>query len=75
MLHQKLLVICFLYQDKSQYAENGELIKGKLGRELKTEDGYEAAKRCGLNIISQVKKACARVIYQKLNLYKINRFC
>ena len=38
--------------------ENGELIKGKVGRELKTEDGYEAAKRCGLNIISQVKKAC-----------------
>ena len=31
---------------------NGELIKGKIGRELKTEDGYEAAKRCGLNIIS-----------------------
>ena len=37
---------------------DGELIKGKVGRELKTEDGYEAAKRCGLNIISQVKKAC-----------------
>ncbi len=39
-------------------AANGELIKGKVGRELKTEDGYEAAKICGLNIISQVKKAC-----------------
>ena len=39
-------------------AENGELIKGKVGSELNTEDGYEAAKRCGLNIISQVKKAC-----------------
>ena len=37
---------------------DGELIKGKVGRELKTEDGYEAAKRCGLSIISQVKKAC-----------------
>ena len=37
---------------------NGELIKGKLGRELKTEDGYEAAKRCGLSIVSQVKNAC-----------------
>tara|TARA_B110001450_G_scaffold246406_1_gene260438 strand:+ start:189 stop:650 length:462 start_codon:yes stop_codon:yes gene_type:complete len=39
-------------------AENGDLITGKLGRDLKTEDGYNAAKRCGLNIISQVKKAC-----------------
>ena len=37
---------------------DGELIKGKIGKELNTEDGYEAAKRCGLNIISQVKKAC-----------------
>ena len=39
-------------------SENGELIKGKLGKELKTEEGYEAAKRCGLSIVSQVKKAC-----------------
>ena len=39
-------------------AANGELIKGKLGRELKTEEGYEAAKRCGLSIVAQVKKAC-----------------
>ena len=39
-------------------SSNGDLIKGKVGRELNTEDGYEAAKRCGLNIISQVKKAC-----------------
>ena len=39
-------------------AENGELIKGKIGKELTTEDGYQAAKRCGLNIIAQVKKSC-----------------
>ncbi|MDB4157620.1 RidA family protein [Candidatus Pelagibacter sp.] len=38
--------------------EDGELIKGKIGKELKTEDGYEAAKRCGLSIVAQVKKAC-----------------
>jgi len=39
-------------------SSNGELIKGKLGQELKTDEGYEAAKRCGLSIVSQVKKAC-----------------
>jgi enamine deaminase RidA (YjgF/YER057c/UK114 family) len=39
-------------------SENGELIKGKLGKELSTENGYEAAKRCGLSLIAQVKKAC-----------------
>ena len=37
---------------------NGELIKGKIGRDLSLEDGYNAAKNCGLSIISQVKKAC-----------------
>ena len=38
--------------------ENGQLIKGKLGKDLDTEAGYNAAKRCALNIIAQVKKAC-----------------
>ena len=38
--------------------ENGQLIKGKVGKELDTEAGYNAAKRCALSIIAQVKKAC-----------------
>ena len=38
--------------------ENGELIKGKLGKDLETEDGYKAAIRCALNITAQAKKAC-----------------
>ena len=38
--------------------ENGELIKGKVGKDLDTQSGYNAAKRCALSIISQVKKAC-----------------
>jgi enamine deaminase RidA (YjgF/YER057c/UK114 family) len=37
---------------------NGDLIKGKVGKELTTEDAYIAAERCGLSIIAQVKKAC-----------------
>ena len=37
---------------------NGELIKGKIGKDLSLEDGYNASKNCGLSIISQVKKAC-----------------
>ena len=37
---------------------NGNLIKGKLGKDLKTQDGYDAAKRCALSIVSQAKKAC-----------------
>ena len=38
--------------------ENGNLIKGKLGKDLCTEDGYKAAERCALSIVAQVKKAC-----------------
>ena len=39
-------------------SENGELIKGKVGKDLSVDDGYKAAERCGLSIISQVKEAC-----------------
>ena len=39
-------------------ADNGELIKGKIGKELSTEQGYDAAKRCGLSIVAQAKVAC-----------------
>ena len=38
--------------------ENGDLIKGKIGKDLDINQGYEAAQRCGLAIVSQVKKAC-----------------
>jgi len=38
--------------------ENGELIKGKVGKELDTEKAYQAAKRCGLSIVTQAKNAC-----------------
>tara|TARA_B100001996_G_scaffold111980_1_gene84784 strand:+ start:39 stop:500 length:462 start_codon:yes stop_codon:yes gene_type:complete len=36
----------------------GELIKGKVGKDLTTDEAYEAAKRCGLSIVAQIKKAC-----------------
>ena len=37
---------------------NGELIKGKVGKDLNTDEAYKAAQRCGLSIVSQVKNAC-----------------
>ena len=39
-------------------SKNGELIKGKVGKDLSIDDGYKAAERCGLSIISQAKVAC-----------------
>tara|TARA_Y100001970_G_scaffold290253_1_gene423230 strand:- start:3431 stop:3892 length:462 start_codon:yes stop_codon:yes gene_type:complete len=35
---------------------DGNLIKGKLGNEFSTNQGYEAAVRCALSIVSQAKK-------------------
>jgi enamine deaminase RidA (YjgF/YER057c/UK114 family) len=55
-------------------AEDGKLIKGKVGKELKTEEGYEAAKRCGLNIISQVKKACDEDLSKIKSCIKLTGF-
>ena len=55
-------------------SEKGELIKGKIGKELNTEDGYEAAKRCGLNIISQVKKACEGDLSKVKSCIKLTGF-
>jgi enamine deaminase RidA (YjgF/YER057c/UK114 family) len=36
----------------------GNLIKGKVGKDLTTDEAYKAAERCGLSIIAQVKNAC-----------------
>ena len=37
---------------------NGKLIKGKVGKDLTTDEAYIAAERCGLSIVAQVKNAC-----------------
>ena len=54
--------------------DKGELIKGKLGKELNTEDGYKAAKRCGLNIIAQAKKACSGDLNRIKSCIKLTGF-
>ena len=53
---------------------NGELIKGKLGKDLKTQEGYEAAKRCGLSIVSQAKKACNNDLTKIKSCIKLTGF-
>tara|TARA_B100001093_G_scaffold516934_1_gene597007 strand:+ start:1693 stop:2154 length:462 start_codon:yes stop_codon:yes gene_type:complete len=54
--------------------ENGQLIKGKIGKELDTEQGYNAAKRCALSIISQVKKACDNDLSRIKSCIKLTGF-
>ena len=55
-------------------AENGELITGKIGKELSTQKGYEAAKRCGLSIIAQAKMACGGNLSKIKSCIKLTGF-
>ena len=54
--------------------ENGELIKGKVGKDLNTEAGYEAAKRCALSIVAQTKKACNNDLSKVKSCIKLTGF-
>lgn len=54
--------------------ENGTLIKGKLGKDLDTDAGYLAAKRCGLSIISQAKKICGNDLSKIKSCIKLTGF-
>ena len=55
-------------------SENGELIKGKVGQDLDLDDGYNAAKRCALSIISQVKRACENDLSKIKSCIKLTGF-
>ena len=54
--------------------ESGQLIKGKIGKDLDTEAGYNAAKRCALSIIAQVKKACDNDLSKVKSCVKLTGF-
>ena len=54
--------------------ESGQLIKGKVGKDLDTEAGYNAAKRCALSIIAQVKKACDNDLSKVKSCIKLTGF-
>ena len=54
--------------------ENGQLIKGKVGKDLNTDSGYNAAKRCALSIIAQVKKACDTDLSKVKSCIKLTGF-
>jgi enamine deaminase RidA (YjgF/YER057c/UK114 family) len=54
--------------------ENGQLIKGKVGLDLTSDQAYSAAKRCGLSIISQAKDACKGDLLKIKNCVKLTGF-
>ena len=54
--------------------DSGNLIKGKLGKELDVEKGYNAAVRCALSIIAQAKKACNEDLNKIKSCVKLTGF-
>ena len=53
---------------------NGKMIKGKIGKDLKLEDGQAASKLCVANIIAQAKKAMNGDLNKIKNCVKITGF-
>ena len=54
--------------------EDGELIKGKVGKDLDTDAGYNAARRCALSIVAQAKKACNNDLSKIKSCIKLTGF-
>ena len=53
---------------------NGNITKGKLGKELSIEQGQAAAKLCAINIIAQAKKACNEKLETIRNCIKLTGY-
>ena len=65
----------FLYiSGQLPISSEGKMIKGKIGKDLNLEEGYEAAKRCALNIISQANKACNYDLSKIKNCVKLTGY-
>jgi len=53
---------------------NGNITKGKLGKELSINQGQAAAKLCAINIIAQAKKACDEKLETIKNCIKLTGY-
>ena len=53
---------------------NGNITKGKIGKDLTLEDGQKASKLCVINILAQVKKALDGDLNKVKNCIKITGF-
>ena len=55
-------------------SKDGNLIKGKIGKDLTLEQGQNASKLCVINILAQVKKALDGDLNKVKNCVKITGF-
>ena len=54
--------------------EGGKILKGKVGKDLKLEDGIKGAQLCCLNILAQLKKACNEDLNKVKNCIQIAEY-
>ena len=54
--------------------QKGQLIKGKVGKDLNTDQAYQAAMRCGLGIVTQAKNACGGDLSKIKSCVKLTGF-
>lgn len=52
----------------------GKLITGRLGDDMKTDAGAAAAKRCAVNLLAQVRAACAGDLNRLERVVKLTGF-
>ena len=55
-------------------SKSGEIIKGKIGKDLNLEDGQKASKLCALNILAQVNKCLNNDLDKVKNCIKITGY-
>ena len=54
--------------------KDAKLITGKIGKDLDLNQGYKAAERCGLSIISHAKNACGGNLDKIKNCIKLTGY-
>ena len=54
--------------------ENNNLIRGKVGKELTLDQGYKAARRCGLSLLAHAKKACNEDLDKIISCVKLTGY-
>ena len=55
-------------------SSDGDMVRGKIGKDLSLEDGQKASKLCVINILAQVKKALNGDLNKVKNCIKITGF-
>jgi enamine deaminase RidA (YjgF/YER057c/UK114 family) len=56
------------------FRDDGSFQKGRLGEDVDLDAGYEAAKRCGIMLIAQIKKALGGDLERVVRIVKLGAF-